>query len=214
MSITWPSRDQDPPPLDSRRRPAPEWEKGLLRRRGTEARVTATVAGGLAAHTYEGRGARGKGPHAARGPSGGGGAARARPSKKEMRARGGLGAAAVHQCRRARKGALCPRRQAGGQARRASRRAGGQANAGLLQGHVYARSTKESRFTLRPTSVWKHVLSGGPTETQGGKQVGIRASVQAGEQACAGLLQGHVYARSTKKSRFSQHDGRKLRPAI
>ena len=48
--------------------------------------MTATVAGGPAAHDYEGRGARGKGHHAVRGPSGGGGAGRARPSKKEMRA--------------------------------------------------------------------------------------------------------------------------------
>ena len=54
--------------------------------------MTATVAGGLAAHNYEGRGARGK----VRGPSGGGSAARARPPKKK-RARGGRGAATFHQ---------------------------------------------------------------------------------------------------------------------
>ena len=82
--------------------------------------MTATVAGGLAAHNYEGRGARGK----VRGPSGGGAAARDRPSEKK----------------RARAGAAGPPRSAtalAGSPSVPSRQAGGQTCAGSLQGRCF-----------------------------------------------------------------------------
>ena len=74
------------------------------------------MAGGLAARNYEGRGARGKGPHAVRGPRGGGGAASARPSKKERRAWGPRGRRGPQRRRASRNRSVSSGRRAGMQA--------------------------------------------------------------------------------------------------